>query len=137
MTSPTEASSKANGCPDLWYARVCALIGAAVALGLPMARVRFGTHEQLLPEAPWLRLMYGAGLINVLFWSLRAFRFGTMSFARLGWSVSFWWHAVPVAVSVALGPLAAVVILLFPLSSLSVATCLCLSILALRSLRDR
>jgi hypothetical protein len=137
LTSPTEASSEAHASPDVWYARICALIGAAVAIGLPMARVRIGTEDQLLLEAPWLRLMYCAGLINVLFWSLRSFRFGTISFARLGWSLSFWRHGIPVALSVAFTPLAAAGILLFPTSAISVWTCPCLSMLALRSLRGQ
>jgi hypothetical protein len=137
VTSPTEASSEAHTSPDIWYARVCALIGAAAAVSLPMTRVRIGTDDQLLLESPWLRLMYYAGLTNVLFWSLRSFRFGTISFARLGWSVSFWWHGIPVALSVAFTPLAAAVLQVVPLSVLSVLTCLCLSTLALRSLRRR
>lgn len=133
--TPADESPRAASPPDVWYARVCAVIGIGVGFSLPMVQVRLGFEDRPLLEAPWLLLMYCAGLVNVLFWFLRSFRFGSHQFVLLGWSISLGWHAIPVALGIALPPLAAASIGLFPLFVLSVLICLCLSMLALRGLQ--
>ena len=60
------------------------MIGTAVSLSLPMARMGTGLEDRRLLEEPWLRLMYCVGLVNVLFLTFRSFRFGSVQFIRLG-----------------------------------------------------
>ena len=84
VTSLPEAPSKSKAFPDVWYARICAVIGTAFALSLPMVRIGTGLEDRPLLEEPWLRLMYCAGLVNVLFLNFFV-HFALGAFSSFGW----------------------------------------------------